>query len=80
MSTGAECFFWESKEGKWYYEIQRWPYGETEESDEHGPFASFDDAEDHLDSNYANPGGYGVSYYEDRKNRSAEAYRGPFTK
>lgn len=58
MSTGADCVFIEEKPGRWFYEIQRWPYGETDEYDRHGPFRSEDAASDHLTKHYANPGGY----------------------
>lgn len=66
MSTGAECNFYESEKG-WHYRIQRWPYGESEEFDRHGPFGSFEQAKAHLNNNYANPGGYSVSKKEDSK-------------
>ena len=65
MSTGADCSFIEREPGKWYYEIQQWPYGETEDYDEHGPFPSLKAAEKHLDKRYANPGSYFVVPYKD---------------
>lgn len=65
MSTGADCGFIEREPGKWYYEIQRWPYGEWPDYDEHGPFASLEEAEKHLDNNYANPGGYSIERYKE---------------
>lgn len=58
MSTGADCAFWENKDGQWFYKIQRWPYGEWDEYDKHGPFASEEKAINHLDMQYANPGGW----------------------
>jgi hypothetical protein len=58
VSTGADCTFTETSPGVWEYEIQRWPYGEWDEYDTHGPFSSFEAAEKHLEANYANPGGY----------------------
>ena len=60
MSTGAECKFYEKESGKWYYDLQRWPYGECLDYDTHGPFSTFKAADDHLRDNYANPGGYSV--------------------
>lgn len=64
MSTGAGCRFIERKPNQWYYELQRWPYGETPDYDEYGPFASEDAAHAHLHDNHANPGGYSVFRYE----------------
>lgn len=58
MSTGADCHFREVSPGKWKYAIQRWPYGEWDEYDKHGPFDSFTEAMNHLDDNYPNPGGW----------------------
>lgn len=60
MSTGADCVFEERELGKWWYRIQKYPYGQNEHYYEHGPFRSFEGAERHLDLNYANPGGYSV--------------------
>lgn len=65
MSTGAECRFEEREPRKWYYKIQRYPYGETEDFEEHGPFSSFSKAEKHLERNHANPGGYDVAPHPD---------------
>lgn len=64
MSTGADCIFTEKKPGKWYYEIQRWPYGESEDYDEFGPFSTEDKAIAHLDANHANPGGWSSHPYK----------------
>ena len=66
MSTGADCQFVERKPGKWWYELQRYPYGATEEYDEFGPFKSLEAAEKHLHDNHANPGGAMISYYEEK--------------
>jgi hypothetical protein len=63
MSTGADCRIVEKEPGKWYYELQRWPYGETPDYDTYGPFESEDEAIGHLDRNHANPGGYLVQPY-----------------
>ena len=67
MSTGADCYFIEEAPGRWFYEIQRYPYGETDEFDRHGPFKSEEAAEKHLHANYANPGGWMVQRYEEGK-------------
>ena len=60
MSTGANCGFTEKTKGRWFYRIQRYPYGETEDYDEFGPFPHFKAAHDHLGANHANPGGYSI--------------------
>ena len=52
MSTGAECFFQEKERGKWFYSLQRWPYGEWPEFDEFGPFPTFKAAQKHLDRHH----------------------------
>ncbi len=67
MSTGADCCFVEKTDG-WYYEIQKYPYGATEDYDEHGPFSTQEKAEDHLDANYANPGGWSVRRLTNKEN------------
>lgn len=58
MSTGAECHFEERKPRQWFYDLQRWPYGDWPESDTYGPFETFDQALKHLNQNHANPGGF----------------------
>lgn len=60
MSTGADCKIYEKAKGQWWYALQRWPYGESEEYDRFGPFPTYRDAHDHLDDNHANPGGASV--------------------
>jgi hypothetical protein len=64
MSTGANCTFIEESPGRWYYQIQQWPYGAWNEYDTEGPFASLDAAIDDMHDNYANPGGYFIEHYE----------------
>ena len=61
MSTGADCKFIEKTPGNWFYKLQAWPYGETEEYETFGPFGTFRQASDHLDKHHANPGGYSCS-------------------
>lgn len=58
MSTGADCRFTETAPGRWTYELQQWPYGETEEYETFGPFASYAAAQRHLSGHHANPGGW----------------------
>lgn len=64
MSTGADCVLEEREPGRWWYRLQRWPYGETPDYDEHGPFASEDRAHEHLHATHANPGGYSTVDHE----------------
>ncbi len=59
MSTGAECNFWETEQGEWYYRLQHWPYGDNDEFSKYGPFSSFAAAKRDL-SRHPNPGGYSV--------------------
>jgi hypothetical protein len=65
MSTGAACHFEEKEKGRWYYDIQRWPYGEWPEYDTNGPFPTLEKAIDHLSRNYANPGGWTETPFEE---------------
>lgn len=65
MSTGADCVFTENRDGTWGYRIQRYPYGEWPEYDEHGPFGTKDGAVAHLNANYANPGGWSNVFHPD---------------
>lgn len=60
MSTGAECNFIEKQDG-WYYELQRWPYGEWPEYDTYGPFETYALADRHLRAKHTNPGGCTIS-------------------
>ena len=64
MSTGAECNFWEEAPGIWRYRLQLYPYGETDDFEEFGPFASYGQAYKHLGDNHANPGGHSVRIHE----------------
>ncbi len=65
MSTGADCQIYEKTPGEWFYKLQHWPYGETPEYSEYGPFNSEDSAILHLSDNHANPGGYCVTPYSE---------------
>ena len=64
MSTGADCLIYEKEPNKWFYNLQRWPYGETPDYDTYGPFKSQEEAENHISDNHANPGGWSVQPYE----------------
>jgi len=56
MSTGADCVNI-LVDGKWFYLIQCWPYGEWPVYDAHGPFDDYEELYMHRRRNYANPGG-----------------------
>lgn len=64
MSSGADCVFREMKPGVWFYALQRWPYGDTEDYDRFGPFPSEQAAIEHLDRNHQNPGGWSTIRYK----------------
>lgn len=67
MSTDADCQFIEKKQNQWWYRYQKWPYGETPDYHEHGPFLSFDAAQRHMSNNYANPGGWSKLSYNKKE-------------
>lgn len=63
MSTGLECEFIEAKRDQWYYLLENgsapknaWDWREYATA--YGPFPSENAAEEHLDENHANPGGF----------------------
>lgn len=60
MSTGANCKFYQEDDGQWYYVLQRWPYGASDDYDKYGPFQNFREARGHLRGHHANPGGYSI--------------------
>ena len=69
MSTGCECSIFEHKPGQWFYLLEHthapknsWDW--REHASCWGPFASEDQATDHLDRNHANPGGYSVDNWD----------------
>jgi len=64
MSSGADCHFTEKELGEWYYSLQRWPYGETEEYDEFGPFPTFKRAYSNMHQR-GNPGGFSFAVHPD---------------
>ena len=59
MSSGAECYFAETKKG-WVLGLQCWPYGDTEEYDRYGPFKTFAAAYAELNT-HQNPGGFSIN-------------------
>lgn len=68
MSTGCECAFIEVKPGEWFYLLEDFdaPKGAwdwREHATAYGPFATFDQAEQHLSDNHANPGGFSERPY-----------------
>lgn len=65
MSTGADCHFVEKKPNQWYYQLQRWPYGENPNYDTFGPFQSLEIAINHLNRHHANPGGWSETHYKE---------------
>ena len=67
MSTGADCKFIEVEPNKWFYFLQKYPYGETEDYTKEGPFRTLQKAEQHLQKNYANPGGCWIESYSGSK-------------
>lgn len=69
MSTGFECYFAEVSPGEWFYVLQDWdcPVGAwdwREYATAYGPFATFDEASEHLQRHHANPGGYSTHEYD----------------
>jgi hypothetical protein len=68
MSTNSECEFFETEPGKWFYALET-KYGEEdrevwdwrEEANAYGPFESYDQADEHLRENHANPGGHSIT-------------------
>jgi len=61
MSTGADCTFYEKTPRQWFYDLQQWPYGDSEDYDTFGPFTTFEEAETHLRNTHANPGGFSIN-------------------
>ena len=73
MSSGADCWFTETEPGRWIYGVQHWPYGETEEYDEYGPFKTATEAYEHMHANHQNPGGFSMGSHADHVH-SGEPY------
>lgn len=70
MSTGLNCTFIETK-GEWFYLLEDWDapkmaWDWREYATAYGPFASDDEAHDHLRRHHANPGGANLDRYGDR--------------
>jgi hypothetical protein len=58
MSSNLNCKIVERKPREWYYLLEQ--YSQRDEYDEFGPFATFRDAENHLQRNHSNPGGCSI--------------------
>ena len=63
MSTGLECEFVQWRDDQWFYVLQNWdcPVGAwdwREFATAYGPFPTFEQADEHLRLNHANPGGH----------------------
>jgi len=56
LSTGLNCRFYLATDGKWYYMLEQ--YRHRDQYDDYGPFSSEAQAEQHLNKNHANPGGW----------------------
>ena len=70
MSTNSDCEFIEPQPGKWYYILEHthadknaWDWREN--ADCYGPFASYEEAQQHLSDYHANPGGWSTTHYYD---------------
>lgn len=72
-STNSECDFTEVAPGEWWYLLDQMPNYDDEGEDHRwdwredaiaeGPFASYDEAREHLRNNHPNPGGHSYSEY-----------------
>jgi hypothetical protein len=71
MSTGAECNFIEKEVGEWYLHLQLWPYGDSDEYEDYGPYPTFNRAHDRL-GDFANPGGYSTRVHADHVHKYHE--------
>jgi hypothetical protein len=75
-STNSNCVFIEFKPSEWYYILEDYKYDDEGErfnwmdfAKAFGPFKSFEEADQHLTHNHANPGGSSIEkYQEGRKN------------
>lgn len=66
MSSGLECEFYGESDTAWFYVLQDYdcPVGAwdwREVATAYGPFGSYEQAQEHLRNNHANPGGH--SFY-----------------
>jgi len=59
-SMSRHCSFYLASDDKWYMDLANNEYGEWDEATTYGPFSSMEKAEDYLDNNFSNPGGYNV--------------------
>lgn len=62
-STGLDAGFFLASDNNWYMYIEEWnDYGTGGSGGyaNYGPFISYEQAEQYLEDNFANPGGYSV--------------------
>jgi len=69
MSTGLNCEFVEPKSGEWYYILEDWnapkqAWDWRDFATAYGPFASEEEANEHLRENHANPGGAEITSHD----------------
>jgi len=65
MSTGLECLFLERSQGRWFYILEHWDapkhaFDWLDYATAYGPFTSKELAQEDLDNNHPNPGGWSV--------------------
>jgi hypothetical protein len=67
MSTGLGCMLFEYLPDQWYYAYEIGTYEDVinwlEEAEAYGPFATQDEAAEHLLANHQNPGGFSTLHY-----------------
>lgn len=64
--------FFEVQKGSWYYVLEHYnapknAWDWTENADVFGSFGSFEAADKHLSDNHANPGGYNMVSWSDKR-------------
>lgn len=69
MSTNSECEFIEVQPGIWYYVLEdmmapKNAFDWREFAQAYGPFYTFEQADQHLRRNHANPGGHTVTEHD----------------
>lgn len=79
MSTGLECLFFETENGKWVYVLERGNSHKNtldwkENADVVGPFDTYEKASEHLGNNNANPGGWFTHTYTEQNERERKSY------
>lgn len=69
MSTNCECMMVEKTPGEWFYILENYnapknSWNWIDHAEAYGPFASEDDAAQHLSDNHANPGGWSIMTHD----------------